>query len=131
MRSTGSVGSTPALRELEQLDVAVLDRVALRLERHGAAGEQRVGAALQQLARFFVILIQRRLRVLEDLFAVDVVPDDVAAADFDLGLHPLVAVIGLRRAVGAVVGVELAVVDDVRAGGAQVAGGALMDAVAA
>ena len=81
---------------------------------------RRVGVAIVELGLF----------VFEDGLAVDDVLDDAVAVDLDLDRDPLVAVVGLRLRVVAVLGDQLASHHDVRAGRADVRRRSLVLAVA-
>ena len=66
-------------------------------------------AGVEQALAVGVVGVELRLGVLDHGLAVDFVADELVAVDFDFDGDPLVAVVGVGRAVGAVLRVELAV----------------------
>jgi len=132
--ATGAVGVLHRLAGLvegEQLDAAELHGVALGLEGDPAAGEDRISAGLEQPACVGVAVVELRAVVAQDDGVADEVADRPPTVDLDFHRHPLVAVKGLRGRVHAVPRDERAVHLDVRAGRAEVGGGARLVAVAA
>ena len=107
------------------LDFPEVDGVAFGLERNRAALDKHVAAVrVNQLFRVGVSGVVLRLVVLQHRLSADAVDNRFAAARFNLHGDPLVAVVGLGGGVEAVGRVEFSVFLDVRAGGAQVGGGA-------
>ena len=109
-----------AALEVEQLDFAELDRVALALQRDAAAVEDLAVPFDPRVDRIDVPAADLRQLVLEHLLAVDQMHDPRRPQGQHLRRHPLLAVISLRGRRGAVAGEQLAVLDDMRAGRAEV-----------
>ena len=118
-------------RQGQEFHFAELDGVAFGLERDIALAHHPVGSGLDPLLGVGIIFIELRLGVFEHNFAIDEVADETVAVDLHLGRHPLVAVIGLGCGVDAVLGNQLILYDDMRAGRAQIAGGPFVRAVTA
>ena len=78
-----------------------------------------------------VFFIKLGFFIIQDDLIVDNVFDDVVAVDLDLGSDPLDAVIGFGIGFSAVGFDQLAVLDVMGAGGAEVAGGSLVLPVSA
>ena len=121
-----------AAGEVQQLDLAEVDGMRLALQRDVAAVDELavdLGGGVVVVDHAAAVL---RHLVLEHLLAVHEVRDGARAVHLEFGAHPLLAVERGRRGIQAVILVELALVDDLRAGAAHVGGGArLAVAVAA
>src|SRR5215218_1246927 len=110
--------------EVQEPDVAEVDRVPFRLERDEAGAQRLAFGELRGIDVGHHTGGLTRVRVDEHRIVVDDVLHDGVAEHVGLGEHPLVAVVGLRRGVDAVACVRLAGEVDHRAGRAHVAGGA-------
>mmetsp|Transcript_38449 Transcript_38449/g.80530 ORF Transcript_38449/g.80530 Transcript_38449/m.80530 type:complete len:300 (+) Transcript_38449:200-1099(+) len=110
-------------------DFAELNRMAFRLQRDRATGKHDVATILfdQHLRVIWfgngtIVWIELRLFVFQNNLAIHDVLDGPVTVYFDLASYPLVATVGLGRAVDAVWLEQLAIHDHVGARGTQVSG---------